>query len=132
MSISLFYYIIWSMYLRMVFLWCSEKSNFKQTNSTIVEQKNIESSRKEYVTGTCFKFWPMADLFRHHIVCLSGPYSNILKAVLHKFYLVYSWILCPKHSSMRTSCHMKPKCFLWTKLLENLLLAKYLTSVAAT
>ena len=30
------------------------------------------------------------------MVCLSRPYPcNFLKAVFHKFYLVYSWILCP-------------------------------------
>ena len=32
---------------------------------------------------------------------------------------------------MKTTGHIKPKFFLWTKLLENLLLAKYLKSVAA-
>ena len=31
----------------------------------------------------------------------------------------------------KTTCHIKVKFFLWTKLLENLLLAKYLISVAA-
>ena len=33
---------------------------------------------------------------------------------------------CP---NSKTTCHVKPKFFLWTKLLENLLLAKYLISV---
>ena len=33
---------------------------------------------------------------------------------------------------MKTSCHIKLKFFLWTKLLENLLLAKYLIPVAET
>ena len=33
---------------------------------------------------------------------------------------------------MKTSCHVKLKFFLWTKLLENLLLAKYLIPVAET
>ena len=35
---------------------------------------------------------------------------------------------CP---NLKTTCHIKLKFFLWTKLLENLLLAKYLISVAA-
>ena len=32
--------------------------------------------------------------------------------------------------TLKTTCHIKLKFFLWTKLLENLLLAKYLISVA--
>ena len=35
------------------------------------------------------------------------------------------------YHNLKTICHIKLKFFLWTKLLENLLLAKYLTSVAA-
>ena len=35
--------------------------------------------------------------------------------------LVYAW----------TICHVKPKFSWWTKLLDNLFLAKYLVSVAA-
>ena len=36
------------------------------------------------------------------------------------------------HSNLKSTCHIKLKIFLWTKLLENLLHAEYLTSVAAT
>ena len=35
------------------------------------------------------------------------------------------------YPNLSSTCHIKLKCFLWTKLLENLLLAKYLTPVAA-
>ena len=35
------------------------------------------------------------------------------------------------YHNLKTTCHIKLKYFLWTKLLENLLLAKYLISVAA-
>ena len=35
-------------------------------------------------------------------------------------------------SNYETTCHIKLKFSLWTKLLENLLPAKYLISVAAT
>ena len=35
------------------------------------------------------------------------------------------------YPNLKTTCHIKLKFFLWTKLLENLLQAKYLTSVAA-
>ena len=36
------------------------------------------------------------------------------------------------YPNLKTTCHIKLKFFLWTKLLENLLLAKYLISLAAT
>ena len=35
------------------------------------------------------------------------------------------------YPKLKTTYHIKPKSFLWTKLLENLLHAKYLISVAA-
>ena len=35
------------------------------------------------------------------------------------------------YSNLKTTCHIKWKFFLWTKLLQKLLLAKYLISVAA-
>ena len=37
-----------------------------------------------------------------------------------------------KYPNLKTTCHIKPKLFLWTRLSNNLLLAKYLVSVAAT
>ena len=36
------------------------------------------------------------------------------------------------YPNLKTTCHIKLKFFLWTKLLENLLLTKYLISVAVT
>ena len=36
------------------------------------------------------------------------------------------------YPNLKITCHIKLKFFLWTKLLESLLLAKYLISVAAT
>ena len=33
--------------------------------------------------------------------------------------------------NLKTTCHVKLKCFLWAKLLKNLFLAKYLISVTA-
>ena len=35
------------------------------------------------------------------------------------------------YPDLKTTCHIKLKFFLWTKLLENLVLAKYLISFAA-
>ena len=36
------------------------------------------------------------------------------------------------YPNFKTTCHIKQKFFLWTKLIENLLFVKYLISVAAT
>ena len=46
-----------------------------------------------------------------------------------KRYPTFSW--ANKYPNLKTTCHIKQKFFLWTKLLENLLLAKYLISVAS-
>ena len=35
------------------------------------------------------------------------------------------------YPNLKTACHIKLKCFLWTLLLESLLLAKYLISITA-
>ena len=37
-----------------------------------------------------------------------------------------------RYPNLKTNCHWLPKFFLWTKLQENLLLPKYLISVAAS
>ena len=66
--ISLCFYsricLLWGMYLRAVFVWWSEKLNFKQKLSARVNQKVIKSSWKECFTWMCFKFWPIKNIFR--------------------------------------------------------------------
>ena len=39
---------------------------------------------------------PLENLKRHGLLEADHIPSNFLKAVIHKFYLVHSWILCPK------------------------------------
>ena len=41
-------------------------------------------------------------------------------------------LLTNTYPNLKTTCHIKLKFFLWTKLLKNLLLAKYPISVAAS
>ena len=44
-----------------------------------------------------------------------------------------SFLSCQNaYPDLKTTCHIKLKFFLWTKLLENLFLTKYLISVRAT
>ena len=40
-------------------------------------------------------------------------------------------LLTNTYPNLKSTCHTKLKFFLWTKLLDNLLFAKYLTSIAA-
>ena len=46
------------------------------------------------------------------MVCLSRPYFiKFLKAVVHKFYLVHSWILCSICFILRFFCYSSPQTF---------------------
>ena len=44
---------------------------------------------------------------------------------------LFLWLWQNTYPNFKTTCHIKLKFFLWTKLLENLPLSKYLVSVAA-
>ena len=129
--------------LEYVFLWCSEKSNFKQKISTRVNQKNIISLWKEYDAWRWFKFWPIKNIFRKlkanaslFIACLQNYRKWLSFATFRRvrsnskgvFY--FSWQ--NKYSNLKATGHIKPKCFFWTKLLDKVLLTKYLISVAST
>ena len=66
--ISLCFYLmigfLWSVYLRRYFF-DVVRSKLQTINIyTRVHKKKIKSSRKEYVTRTCFKFWPMKNISR--------------------------------------------------------------------
>ena len=89
---------------------------------------------------TCFKFWSVQMIFRKLwanegflMACLQ-IYPELLSLTTFlrvqsnsKEVSYLSWQnTCP---TSKTTCHAKLKFFLWTKLLENLLLAKYLISV---
>ena len=88
---------------------------------------------------TCFKFWPMKSIFRKLqanesliIACLQ-IYQELLSLMtflwVHSNSKEVSYLSWQNtYSSLKATCDIKLKCFLWTKLLENLLLAKYLIS----
>ena len=127
---------LWSLYLYTIFIWCGERL------TTRANQKKIKISRKEYTVWTCFKFWPMKNIFRkiqaNRSLAMAWeiyrellPLATYLRVHSNSKEVSYlSWQI--KYSNLKTSCHTKLKFFLWTKLLENLLIAKYLISVAAT
>ena len=71
-----------------------------------------------------FDYGLFTNLPRMIVACDFSPSSFKLRRVI-----LLSWQ--NKYPNLKTTCHIKRKYFLWTKLPENLLLAKYLTSVAA-
>ena len=79
-------------------------------------------------------FWKLQA--NESFACLQ-IYRELLS--LATFFRVYSnseevsYLSCQyTYSNLKTTSHIKQKIFLWLKLLENLLLVKYLISVAAT
>ena len=110
---------------------------------TGVDKNKIKSSRKEYVMWKCFEFWPMKNIFRKLWAneSLSMAFLQIYRELLSlaTFLRVHSnskeisylnWQ--NRYPNLKSTCHIKLKFFLWTKLLESLLTAKYLLSIAAT
>ena len=117
------------------------RNKLQQSISTWVNQKKMKSSRKEYVMWTWLKFWPnekhfpktisqwefdyglFANLLRITVTCdFSQSYFKLRRHILP--------LLTKCVCNLKTTCHIMIKCFLWTKLLENLLLERYLISVA--
>ena len=56
--------------------------------STRVNQKEIKSLRKEYVMGTCFKFWPMKNISRNSLImaCLQIYRELLLPEIFLRVY----------------------------------------------
>ena len=69
------------------------------------------------------------------MACLQNLPRIIVAATflrVHSNYKDVSYLSWPNtYPNLKTTCHIKLKLYLWTKLLENLLHAKYLISVAA-
>ena len=105
-------------------------------------QKKIKSSRKEYVMWTCFKFCPKTFSENYKpigvwfLACLQ-IYRELLSLVtffrVHSISEKVSYLSWQNtYPNLKTSCYIKLKVLLRTNLQENLLLAKYLISVAAS
>ena len=91
---------------------------------------------------TCFKFWPTKNLFRQlwGIQSLIVAWLQIYRELLWlaTFFRVHSnskevsylsWQ--NKYPNLKTTFYIKLSFFLWAKLVENLLLAKNVISIAA-
>ena len=107
-----------------------------------VNQQKIKSSRKEYVMSTSFKFCPKTFSENYKpmgvwfLACLQ-VYRELLSLVtflrVHSNSEKVSYLSWQNaYPNLKTSCYIKLKSLLRTKLLENLLVPKYLISVAAS
>ena len=129
----------WSLYPHTIFLCNGEKytSKTKYLPELIKRRSKVQDKN---VMGTRFEFWPMKNLSRKLLAsvslimaCLQIYWELLLLATFlrvqsnSKEISNLSW-----QNNLKTTCHIKLKFFLWTKLLENLLLVKYLISVTAT
>ena len=120
------------------------RNKFQTINIYTRFNKNkIKSSRKEYAIRTCFKFWPNEKHFpktRSQWEFNYDLFTNLPKIIVAcDFLQVHSnskevfYLSCQnRYPNLKTTCRFKLKFFLWTKLLERLLLAKYLIYIAAT
>ena len=133
---------LWSFYLNKYFFDAVRNKLQTMNIYTRVGKKKIKSLGKEYVIRTYLKYWPMKKIFRKLsaneslIVACLQIYRELLP--LATFLWVYSnskevsylywqnW-----YANLKTTCHIKLKFFFQTKLLESLLLAKYLISITA-
>ena len=136
---------LWSLYSHAIFIWCIV---LKLVSIYWINPKKIKGSREEYVTLVCFRFWPMKNIFlklqanESLIMACLQIYREVLPLAIFlpsSFRLKRGILpLLTKYLSyseemhiLKTTCHIKLRFFLWTKLLEKLLLVKYLIFVAA-
>ena len=99
--------------------------------------------QEKNVMWTCFKFGPIKNTFQklwaHESLfmgCLQIYQQSLSLATflrVHSNLKEVSYLSWPyTYPNLKTTWHIKLKFFWWTKILENLLLAKYLISVVAT
>ena len=129
------------MCLRTVLLWCSQQSKHLLELIRRIS-KLVKEVMTEYVTWSCFKFWPMENIFQRLQAnsSLVMTFYEIAEKNCHLWHFAefiqtqkrYLPSLAKQIFNLKTTHYIKPKFFLSTKLLENLLLSKYLTFVAET
>ena len=95
----------------------------------------------EHLMWMYLTFWPMKNIFRKKPRVWLWFVYKVAKnnARLQLFPWVHSnskevsyFSSQSKCPNLKNTCRIKPKFFLWAKLLENLFLTKYLISVTAT
>ena len=85
---------LWSFFLHKYFF--DVVRNKLQTINiyTRINKKKIKNLRKEYIIRTCFKFWPMKNIFEVSYLYWQNRYPN-LKTTCH-IKLKFSWELNSK------------------------------------
>ena len=106
-------------YLYTEFFWCREK--WTLNNKYLLEL--IKSSRREHVMRTCFKFWPMKNIFGKlsanetlNMACLQIHWEQLSLATFlraHSNSKEISYLPWQnKYPNLKTTSHIKPKFFL--------------------
>ena len=128
-----------SLYRDTIFLWCGNK--YTPNNKYLLELiKRRSKVQEKNVISSGFKFWPMKNIFRKLeanesliMACLQ-IYRELLSLAtflkVHSNSEEVSYLSWQNtYPNLKTTCCIKQKFFLWTKIQKRLLLAKYLISV---
>ena len=126
-----------SKYLHAIFLWFKEK--WSPNNECWLK---LTKRRSKVQLLMCFNFGPMKTIFPKTVSQWEFDYvlfKNLPRIIAACDFSPSSFklkigILPPlknKYPNLKITFHIKPKFFSWVKLLQNLLLTKYLMSVAA-
>ena len=126
-----------SKYLHAIFLWFKEK--WSPNNECWLK---LTKRRSKVQLLMCFNFGPMKNIFPKTVSQWEFDYvlfKNLPRIIAACDFSPSSFklkigILPPsknKYPNLKITFHTKPKFFSWVKLLQNLLLTKYLMSVAA-
>ena len=132
---------LWSWYSDTIFLWCGEKKtpNNKYLPELIKRRSKVQEKNISCERGLIFDQWKkFSKNYKPMGVWLWLGYKftkNYCRFRLFRVHLNLEEVsYLPwrnTYPNLKTTCHINLKFFLWTKLLENLLLGKYLVSVAA-
>ena len=121
-----------------IFLWCGEKLNPITKYLDLIRKKSkVQETNMSYKHALNFDQWKIfSENYKPMKVWLWLVYKiieNYCRSWLSsEFIQTQKSHLISIDKMHLLTCHIKLKFFLWTKLLENLLLAKYLASIAAS
>ena len=133
-----FYFMIgflWSLYPDTIFLWCGNnkyllelikrRSKVQEKNMSCERALNFDQWKIFSENYKPMRVWLCLQIYREllSLATFLSVHSNSEEVSDLSWQNMYP--------NLKTTGHMKLKFFLWTILLDNLLLAKYLISVAA-
>ena len=119
-----------------VFLWCGNtkylelikrRSKFQKINMSCERALNFDQWKPFSENYKPMRIWLwLVSKFTYNC-CRSWLFSEFIQTQNEVSYLSWQNV----YPNLKTTCHIRFRFFLWDKLQENLLLAKYIISVAA-